>query len=103
MSTGVLAMAGALVQTKRCAELDTITDFNKSQGDRIELENDVFKGLARTGPLAPTAFRSGRSFNSASQRILYNPANGNAAGGVSALIAVLSTKPTLTHSLFIVT
>jgi len=90
---------------------DTITDFNRSQGDRIELENDVFKGIARTGPLAPTAFRSGRSFNSASQRILYNPANGNlsydsngnAAGGVSALIAVLSTKPTLTHSLFIVT
>jgi len=90
---------------------DTITDFNRFQGDRIELENDVFKGLTRTGPLAPTAFHSGSSFNSASQRILYNPAtghlrydsNGNAAGGVSALIAVMSTNPTLTHSLFIVT
>jgi ELWxxDGT repeat protein len=90
---------------------DTITDFNPSQGDRIELENGVFKGLTRTGSLTPTGFRSGRSFNSAAQRILYNPAtghlsydsNGNASGGVSALIAVLTTKPTLTPSLFIVT
>jgi Ca2+-binding RTX toxin-like protein len=91
---------------------DTITDFNPSQGDRIELENGVFNGLTRTGPLAPTVFRSGQSFNSAAQRILYNPAtgnlsyddsNGNAAGGVSALIAVLTTKPALTHSMFIVT
>ncbi len=90
---------------------DTITDFNRFQGDTIELENAVFKGLTRTGSLAPTAFRSGRSFNSASQRILYNPStghlsydsNGNAAGGVSALIAVLNTKPTLLSSSLIVT
>jgi hypothetical protein len=71
----------------------------------------VFNGITRTGPLAPTAFRSGRSFNSAAQRILYNPStgnlsydsNGNAAGGVSALIAVLTNKPALTHSMLIVT
>lgn len=90
---------------------DTITDFNRSQGDAIELENAVFKGLTRTGPLALTAFRSGNRFTSASQRVLYNPvngnlsydSNGNAAGGVNALIAVMSTKPTLTHSMLIVT
>ena len=38
---------------------ETITDFNPSQGDRIELENAVFTEFTRTGPLAPTAFRSG--------------------------------------------
>lgn len=89
---------------------DTITDFNGSQGDRIELENAMFTGLTTTGPLALTAFRSGTTFTSASERLLYNPAtgdlsydsNGNAAGGVSALIAVLTTKPTLTHSMLIV-
>ena len=92
------------------ANRDTITDFNPDQGDRIELENAVFKGLTRTGPLAPTAFRSGNTFNSASQRILYNPSNGhlsydsngNVAGGVSALIAIMSTKPTLSSSMIIV-
>jgi hypothetical protein len=92
------------------ANRDTITDFNPAQGDRIELENAVFKGLTRTGPLAPTAFRSGNTFNSASQRILYNPSNGhlsydsngNVAGGVSALIAIMSTKPTLSSSMIIV-
>jgi Ca2+-binding RTX toxin-like protein len=90
---------------------DTITDFNGSHGDRIELENAVFKGLTRTGPLAPTAFHSGNRFTSASERFLYNHAtghlsydsNGNAAGGVRALIAVMSTKPALTNSMLIVT
>lgn len=90
---------------------DTITDFNPLQGDRIELENAIFKGLTRTGQLAPTAFRTGNTFNSASQRILYNPSNGhlsydsngNAAGGISALIAVMSSKPTLSNSKLIVT
>jgi hypothetical protein len=90
---------------------DTITDFNRFQGDAIELENAVFKGLTRTGPLALTAFRSGNRFTSASQRVLYNPANGNlsydsngnAAGGINTLIAVMSTKPSLTHSMLIVT
>jgi ELWxxDGT repeat protein len=93
------------------ANRDTITDFNRFQGDRIELENAVFKGLTRTGTLAATAFRSGSNFNSPSQRILYNPAtgnlsydsNGNIAGGVNALIAILSTKPTLNNTMLIVT
>jgi Ca2+-binding RTX toxin-like protein len=93
------------------ANRDTITDFNRFQGDRIELENAVFKGLTRTGTLAATAFRSGSNFNSPSQRILYNQAtgnlsydsNGNIAGGVNALIAILSTKPTLNNAMLVVT
>lgn len=56
---------------------DTITDFNPIQGDRIELENAVFKGLTRTGQLAPTAFRTGQRFASTSERVLYNPSNGH--------------------------
>jgi ELWxxDGT repeat protein len=93
------------------ANRDTITDFNRFQGDRIELENAVFTGLTRTGTLAGTAFRSGSNFNSPSQRILYNPAtghlsydsNGNTAGGLSVLIAILSTKPTLNNTMFAIT
>jgi Ca2+-binding RTX toxin-like protein len=90
---------------------DTITDFNARQGDGIQLENAVFTALTRTGTLAATAFRSGSSFTTAAQRILYNPAtgnlsydsNGNARGGVQALIATLTTKPALTSSIFVVT
>jgi ELWxxDGT repeat protein len=90
---------------------DTITDFNAAQGDRIQLENAVFTALTRTGTLAATAFRSGSSFTTASQRILYIPAtgnlsydsNGSAAGGTSAFIATLSNKPALTSNVFVVT
>ncbi len=93
------------------ANRDTITDFNGAQGDRIQLENAVFTALTSTGTLAATAFRSGSSFTTAAQRILYNPAtgnlsydsNGSAAGGVQALIATLTTKPALTSSMLIVT
>jgi hypothetical protein len=95
----------------RTANRDWITDFNASQGDLIQLENAVFRGLTSTGTLAATAFRSGSTFTSAAQRILYNPAtgnlnydsNGNARGGVQALMATLTTKPALTSSMFVVT
>ncbi|MFM7238842.1 MAG: M10 family metallopeptidase C-terminal domain-containing protein, partial [Cyanobium sp.] len=90
---------------------DTITDFNAAQGDRIQLENAVFTALTALGPLAATAFRSGSSFTSTAQRILYNPAtgnlsydsNGSAAGGINALIATLSNRPALTSSMLVVT
>ena len=90
---------------------DTITDFNPAQGDRIQLENAVFTALTRTGTLAATAFRSGSSFTTTAQRILYNPAtgnlsydsNGSAAGGINALIATLSTRPALSSSMLLVT
>jgi len=90
---------------------DTITDFNPAQGDRIQLENAIFSALTRTGTLAATAFRSGSSFTSSAQRILYNPStgnlsydsNGSAAGGISALIATLTTRPAVTSSTFVVT
>ncbi|MFM9111228.1 MAG: calcium-binding protein, partial [Prochlorococcaceae cyanobacterium] len=89
---------------------DTITDFNAAQGDRIQLENAVFTALTALGPLAATAFRSGTSFTSTAQRILYSPAtgnlsydsNGSAAGGINALIATLSTRPALTSSMLVV-
>ena len=90
---------------------DRITDFNPAQGDRLQLENAVFSALTALGPLAATAFRSGSSFTSSAQRILYNPAtgnlsydsNGSAAGGTSALVATLTTKPALSSSMLIVT
>ena len=90
---------------------DTITDFKAAQGDRIQLENAVFSALTRTGTLAATAFHSGRSLTSTDQRILYNPAtgnlsydsNGSARGGISELIATLSTRPALTSNVFVVT
>lgn len=61
--------------------------------------------------MAATAFRSGSSFTSSAQRMLYNPAtgnlsydsNGSAAGGISALIATLTTRPAMTSSMFVVT
>lgn len=95
---------------KNSPSQDVITDFNRSEGDRIELENAVFKGLARTGTLSSRAFHTGSSFTNGSQRILYNPdmghlsydSNGNAAGGISTLIAVLINKPILTNSMLIV-
>ncbi len=93
------------------ANRDTITDFNPIQGDRLELEDAVFKGLGKRGPMEQIAFHSGTSFTSASQRVLYNPANGNlsydsnggAAGGITALFAVLNMKPNLSNTMIIVT
>jgi hypothetical protein len=71
----------------------------------------VFTALTRTGALLATVFRSGSSFTSTAQRILYNPAtgnlsydsNGSAAGGINPLIATLSNKPALTNSMLVVT
>jgi Ca2+-binding RTX toxin-like protein len=89
---------------------DRITDFNRGQGDRIELENAIFRGIGGNGILAASRFHSGTRFTSPAQRILYNPANGNLTydsngsrrGGRIDLFATLTSRPALTNSQFLV-
>lgn len=54
--------------------VDTITDFS-STDDTIYLENVFFAGLA-TGSLASSAFHIGAAAHDASDRIIYDKANG---------------------------
>jgi Ca2+-binding RTX toxin-like protein len=78
---------------------DTITDFNRAEGDRILLSQDVFTAFANRGKLAADAFRAGVEVDAArdaSDRILYNTATGelrydaDGVGGAAAqLIATL--------------
>jgi Ca2+-binding RTX toxin-like protein len=89
---------------------DRITDFNGALGDRIQLDKSVFTALPTTGILAVSAFRSGSSFTSPSERILYNSAtgdlvydsNGSAAGGIMAIFATLAKGLTINNSHFTV-
>jgi Ca2+-binding RTX toxin-like protein len=88
--------------------VDRITDFKRAQGDRIELARSVFKRLPAGRTLAASAFGVGSSFTSRAERILYDPAigsltydsNGSAAGGTSAVFAILGNLPTIDHSVF---
>jgi len=97
--------------------VDTIGDFNRVEGDKIVLENSVFKAFAtiagNTSPSA-TAFYSAAGAVSAmdtSDRLIYNTTTGalyyDADGtGVVApvLFAILGTNthPTITHTDFLV-
>jgi ELWxxDGT repeat protein len=89
---------------------DRITDFNRSQGDRIQLENAIFQGIGGNGTLAASRFHSGTRFTAPSQRILYNPANGNLTydsngslrGGRIDIFATLTNRPTLNSTFFTV-
>jgi hypothetical protein len=89
---------------------DRITDFNGALGDRIQLDKRVFTALPANGILAVSAFRSGSSFTSPNERILYNPAtgdlvydsNGSAAGGIIAIFATLAKGLNISNSFFAV-
>jgi hypothetical protein len=88
---------------------DLITDFSLAEGDRIELENDVFTALSTTGALAATAFVIGAATNAA-HRVLYNSATGllafnSDASGAAAPIAFATLSPglALTSASFTVT
>jgi Ca2+-binding RTX toxin-like protein len=88
--------------------IDRITDFKPAQADRIELDRSIFTDLPAGRTLAASAFSVGSSFTSAAQRILYAPetgsltydSNGSAAGGTTAMFAILSNRPTITNSMF---
>jgi Ca2+-binding RTX toxin-like protein len=93
------------------ANRDVITDFSNAAGnnDSFRLENSVMPQLGGAGMLAANKFFTGTAAHDADDRIIYNQAsgaltydsNGNAAGG-SALLAMLTTKPTLTAADFVV-
>ena len=88
---------------------DVITDFSRDQGDRIELDNNVFTGLPATGILAATAFHTGGVAVNAEQRILHNRATGllsydpDGNGTLAALpLARITRGLELTSSCFVV-
>ncbi len=90
------------------AERDLILDF--TAGDKIVLENAVFKGLATAASLAPGAFQLGTKALQADDRIIYNRSNGEVyfdQDGTGALhrpilVADLLNKAALTSASFMV-
>ncbi|MEH2369399.1 beta strand repeat-containing protein [Nostoc sp.] len=93
--------------------VDTITDFNSSEGDKIVLDKTTFGALASatgTGFSNPNDFQitnlAGTStakivYDSVSGQLFYNP-QGSAAGfGSGGLFATLTGAPTLTASDFV--
>lgn len=55
--------------------VDTITDFNQSQGDKILISGESFGGLA-AGTLHASDFTIGSSATNANQHIIYNSSTG---------------------------
>jgi len=87
---------------------DRVTDFNVSD-DSIKLENDVFTALSALGKLAAASFYVGARAHDASDRIIYNAANGallydaDGKGGTAGIqFATLSADLKLTRNDFIV-
>lgn len=92
--------------------IDTIVDFDSSQGDMIRINSGGFSNVS-TGPsLASGAFTSGAGITSASttdHRFIYNTSNGDlffdadgSGGGASVQIATLSNTASLSASDFYV-
>ncbi|MFN6003577.1 MAG: hypothetical protein ACK471_19650, partial [Dolichospermum sp.] len=93
--------------------MDTITDFSKAQGDKIELFAPGFNSLVWTdgvtNALDPSVFSMGTSANSWTNHIIYNNSNGivyfdaDALGsGLQVALAQLSPGLNLTNQDFIV-
>jgi serralysin len=88
--------------------VDTITDFTPSQGDKIVLSETDFGGIGALGTLGPVHFHVGAPVNGKPQ-IDYDPstgflvydANGDHPGGMTHF-ATLTTHPTIHHGDFIV-
>lgn len=89
------------------AELDTITDFNRTD-DTIWLQKSVFKAISKKGVLASSAFYAGTKAHDASDRVIYDKKSGavwydaDGTGSKAAIqIATLQNKPaTLTAADF---
>jgi Ca2+-binding RTX toxin-like protein len=88
--------------------VDRITDFAHLV-DKIDLSHGIFPAAGPVGHLAAAAFFEGAAAHDASDRIIYNPANGfltydsngSAAGGVHHF-ATLALHLTLTNADFLV-
>ena len=89
---------------------DTIKDFSKLDGDKIEIDHNVFTAFAGdpVGALSGTEFFAGTAATNGFQHIIYNQATGavyydkDGLGGTAQVqIALLSTKPVLDASDFI--
>ena len=89
---------------------DTIKDFSTLDGDKIEIDHNVFTAFAGdpVGALSGTEFFAGTAATNGFQHIIYNQATGavyydkDGLGGTAQVqIALLSTKPVLDASDFI--
>lgn len=83
---------------------DAITDFNRTEGDRILLSKSAFTALATKGKLAANAFHSGAGVDAAhdaTDRILYNTTTGelryDADGTGSAAAQLIATLGDANH------
>lgn len=92
------------------ANVDTITDFNGSENDKIQLGKSVYSGFTHTGALIADEFYAAAgatSAHDATDRVIYNTATGilyydaDGQGGVAAVqIALMGAvnHPTLIYS-----
>jgi|GEM_PF-1140959 len=87
---------------------DKIIDFNPAD-DTIQLDNAIFTKLTSSGVLNPTFFKIGTTASDHNDYIVYNSNTGglyyDADGNGSAVaiqIALLGSKPNLTHTDFVV-
>uniref|UniRef100_UPI0028E9B6A7 family 16 glycosylhydrolase n=1 Tax=Cardiobacterium hominis TaxID=2718 RepID=UPI0028E9B6A7 len=58
--------------------IDTLLDFNAAEGDRIQLDHNIFTGLQKGG-LSAEQFVKGTEAKDADDRIIYNQATGELA------------------------
>ena len=95
------------------SNVDTITDFSVSQGDKIDLSAAIFTKLSVSIGVAATQFKSGAGQTTASDAddyLIYNTTDGSlyydsdgSGSAAAVLFAVLSNKPTdLSNTQFVV-
>lgn len=90
------------------SNVDTVTDFSKSQQDKFYLSNDIFSGMGDTGQIASKYFFVGTSAKTVDQHIIYNPNSGKlyydadgSGSGDAILFAQLQKNLALSASDFI--
>ncbi|EHM52523.1 immunoglobulin-like domain-containing protein, partial [Cardiobacterium valvarum] len=84
--------------------IDTLLDFNAAEGDRIQLDHNIFTGLQK-GSLSAEQFVKGTEAKDADDRIIYNQATGELAydadgngSGAAVTIARLGINTELEHN-----
>lgn len=92
------------------ANVDTITDFNGSENDKVQLNKTIYSGISHTGALTTDEFYAAAGATSAhdsTDRVIYDTTTGNlyydadGMGGVAAVqIALMGTvnHPTLIYT-----
>ena len=94
------------------SNIDTITDFSVSQGDKIKLDDSIFSRLTVSATLDSSQFKSASNVSAADSNdfILYNTSTGalyydsdGSGSGTAVQFAVLQSKPAdLTYAQFVV-